>query len=194
MGVSSFARDYWYVVVGAHRAAACSPFAARCGPPAGRYPLGQARSCALPVIGKLVHEASLARITRSLSISLTAGMPMIQTLKIIAHAAGNEYMAERVSRLREAVERGEPVSRAAASVGMFSPLVLQMIAIGEETGDALRAARRSRRLLRARGRPRAEESERRDRADPDRRGRRHGLILALGVFLPLWEMISRVQV
>ena len=129
----------------------------------------------LPVIGKLVHEGSLARIARSLSISMTAGMPVIQTLKIIAHAAGNQYMAERVGRLREAVERGEPVSRAAASVGMFPPLVLQMLAVGEETGDMLGAARRSRGLLRARSRLRTEEPQRGHRAVPDHCRRRHRL-------------------
>src|SRR6185312_7487595 len=89
----------------------------------------------IPVIGKLAHEAILSRISRSLAISLNAGMPMLQTLFIIAKSAGNEYMAERVLRLRDAVERGEPLSRAATSVGMFPPLVLQMMAVGEETGE-----------------------------------------------------------
>ena len=121
MSVSSFAQHYWYVVIGAIM---LSVFACRryVQTEHGRYRWDTVK-LRIPVLGKLVHEGSLARIARSLSISMTAGMPVIQTLKIIAQAAGNQYMAERVTRLREAVERGDPVSRAAASVGMFPPLV-----------------------------------------------------------------------
>ena len=90
---------------------------------------------ALPVVGPLAHQAILARLSRTLSIAITAGMPMLQTLAIIARVCGNDFMAQRMLRLRDRVERGEPLSRAAAGVGMFPPLVLQMIAVGEETGE-----------------------------------------------------------
>ncbi len=59
------------------------------------------------VLGDLIHEAILARITRSLAISLNAGLPLIQTLAVIARSAGNEYMAETVLAVRDAVERGD---------------------------------------------------------------------------------------
>ena len=192
MNVSSFVQEYWYVVVGA---AALAAFSVR------RYVRtenGRLRwdtlKLRLPIIGKLVHEGSLARIARSLSISMTAGMPVIQTLKIIGHAAGNQRMAERVARLREAVERGEPVSRAAASVGMFPPLVLQMLAVGEETGDVSalldevagfyeREVDYSLKNLSAAIEPLLIIAV-------------GGIVcvLALGVMLPMWEMIARVQV
>ena len=128
------------------------------------------------------------------AVVMTAGMPVIQTLKIIAQAAGNQFMAERVNRLREAVERGDPVSRAAASVGMFPPLVLQMLAVGEETGDisALldevagfyeREVDYALKTLSA-------------AIEPFLIIAVGGIvcILALGVMLPMWEMISRVQI
>jgi MSHA biogenesis protein MshG len=60
---------------------------------------------------------------------------MLETLAIIARVCGNDFMGQRMLRLRDRVERGEPLSRAAAGVGMFPPLVLQMIAVGEETGE-----------------------------------------------------------
>jgi MSHA biogenesis protein MshG len=148
---------------------------------------------ALPVVGKLAHEAILARISRSLSIALTAGMPMIQTLNIIAKSAGNDFMAERVVRLRDAIERGEPLSRAAASVGMFPPLVLQMMSVGEETGDL------SELLDEVAGFYEREV----DYALKNLSAAIEPLlvifvgglvlILALGVFLPMWEMISKAS-
>ncbi len=192
MSVSSFAQNYWYVVVGA---VALGVFAARryVQTEAGRFRWDSLK-LRLPIVGKLAHEGSLARIARSLSISMTAGMPVIQTLRIIAQAAGNEYMAERVGRLREAVERGDPISRAAASVGMFPPLVLQMLAVGEETGDI------SELLDEVAGFYEREV----DYALKNLSAAIEPLliivvggivcILALGVMLPMWEMISRVQV
>lgn len=190
MGVSSFTQQYWYVVIGG--IAAISVFIRQyINTEKGRYKWDKYR-LRLPAVGKLAHEAILSRITRSLSISLTAGMPMIQTLNVIAKSAGNEYMAERVIRLRDAVERGDPLSRAAATVGMFPPLVLQMMAVGEETGELselldevagfyerevdyalknLSAAIEPIMIVMVGGMV---------------------LVLALGVFLPMWEMISKV--
>jgi len=190
MGVSTFTQHYWWLVAGAF-AAAFVWAKQYTSTEQGRYKWHRLK-LRIPVVGKLTHEAILARISRSLSISLAAGMPMIQTLNVIARSAGNDYMAERVNRLRDAVERGDPLSRAAATVGMFPPLVLQMMAVGEETGDL---------------------SELLDEvADFYEREVDYTLknlsamiepimviavgvavlILALGVFLPMWNMIAKV--
>jgi MSHA biogenesis protein MshG len=190
MGVSSFTQNYWYVVVGG--IAAVSVFIRQyINTETGRYKWDKFR-LRLPAVGKLAHEAILSRITRSLSISLTAGMPMIQTLNVIAKSAGNEYMAERVIRLRDAVERGDPLSRAAATVGMFPPLVLQMMAVGEETGELSElldevAAFYEREVDYALKNLSAA-------IEPIMIVMVGGmvLVLALGVFLPMWEMISKV--
>ena len=133
IGFSNFVQHQWYVVLGT--LAALSTITRRYVRTAvGRYQWHRLK-LRLPALGRLAHEAILARISRSLSISLTAGMPMIQTLNLIAQSSGNEYMSERVLRLLTAVERGESLSRAAATVGMFPPLVLQMMEVGEETGE-----------------------------------------------------------
>ena len=192
MSVSKFAQNYWYVVIAALVLAVVA-FRRYVRTDAGRFRWDSFK-LRIPVIGKLVHEGSLARIARSLSISMTAGMPVIQTLKIIAQAAGNQYMAQRVTRLREAVERGDPVSRAAASVGMFPPLVLQMLAVGEETGDL------SALLDEVAGFYEREVDyalkNLSSAIEPFLIIAVGGIvcILALGVMLPMWEMISRVQV
>jgi len=147
---------------------------------------------AVPVIGPLARQATLSRLSRTLSIALTAGMPMLETLAIIARVCGNDYLARRMLRLRDRVERGEPLSRAAAGVRMFPPLVLQMLAVGEETGElpqlldevagfyerevefslsTLSAAIEPILIVLIGGMV---------------------LILALGVFLPMWNLIAKV--
>lgn len=191
MGVSSFAQSYWHLVLGLLFlcVVAVRQYVAS-GP--GRFQWDRLK-LKLPALGTLAHEGILARVTRSLAISLGAGMPVIQTLKVIAQSAGNEFMAQRVDRMREAVERGDPVSRAAASVHMFPPLVLQMMAVGEETGD-----------LPALLDEVADFYER--EVDYKLKGLSAAVepilvvavggivcVLALGVMLPMWEMISKVS-
>ena len=104
---------------------------------AGRYGWDRFK-LKVPVLGELLHLSVLSRVTRSLAISLEAGLPMIQALTLLSRSAGNEYLAEQLLRLRDAVERGEPLSHAAAGAGIFPPLVLQMVLVGEETGELTR--------------------------------------------------------
>ena len=158
---------------------------------AGRYAWDRMK-LRVPVLGDLLNQAVLSRVMRSLAISLDAGLPMIQALTLLARSAGNEYLGERLLRLRDAVERGDSLSRAAGAVGIFPPLVLQMIAVGEETGELTD-------LL--------EEVSGFYQREVDYRLRNLTaliepvlivgvgamvLILALGVFLPMWNMIGKV--
>lgn len=133
MGISEFARKDWYWVI-AVAAAIYGTARAYVRTPDGRL-RWHAFLLRVPVVGPLAHQAILARLSRTLSIAITAGMPMLETLAIIARVCGNDFMGQRMLRLRDRVERGEPLSRAASGVGMFPPLVLQMIAVGEETGE-----------------------------------------------------------
>ena len=190
MGFSEFVQNYWYLVL-LGMAATAYGIRRFLQTTAGRFQWDQWK-LRLPVLGNLTHEAILARVSRSLAISLAAGMPMIQTLNIIAKSAGNEYMAERINRLRIAVERGEPLSRAAASVDMFPPLVLQMMTVGEETGEIAELLDEV-----------ADFYEREvDYALKNLAAAIEPilivcvggmvLILALGIFLPMWNMIAQV--
>jgi MSHA biogenesis protein MshG len=191
IGTSTFAQNYWGIVLGGLVALiiAAKQYV---GTPTGRLAWDRAR-LKIPVIGNVVHEGILARVTRSLAISLGAGMPVIQTLKVIALSAGNVFMSERIVRIREAVERGEPLSRAAQSVGLFPPLVIQMLSIGEETGalpDLLDEI--------------ADFYER--EVDYKLKNLSSAIepilviavggivcVLALGIMLPMWEMISKAS-
>jgi MSHA biogenesis protein MshG len=88
----------------------------------------------LPVVGKILYQALLGRFARSLATTMRAGVPLVQGLRSVAEAADNAYLARHVTTMREGVERGETVMRTAAATGLFTPLVLQMLSVGEETG------------------------------------------------------------
>lgn len=89
----------------------------------------------IPVAGPIIFKATLARFARGFSISVDAGMPIVQTLTVVAAVADNAHLARRIEGMREGVERGESVLRTASAAGIFTPVVLQMIAVGEETGE-----------------------------------------------------------
>lgn len=88
----------------------------------------------LPLAGKIVRKAMLARMARSLSLSLKSGVPVEQALSVVAQTVENSFMSRKVEQMRSSVERGESILRAAVGSGVFTPVVLQMIAVGEETG------------------------------------------------------------
>ena len=88
----------------------------------------------LPVAGKIVRKATLARFARSFALALRSGVPVIQGLTTVAMTVDNDWIAEKVERMRDGVERGESILRAAIATGAFTPVVLQMIAVGEESG------------------------------------------------------------
>jgi MSHA biogenesis protein MshG len=132
IGTSSFVSSYWYVVA-ALLVAAVTGFKLYLRDPAGRYRWDKFK-VAVPIVGGITRRAALAQICRSFALTLEAGLPIIQALGTIARATGNEFLAERVLALRDGVERGEGLYRTSQTAGLFTPLALQMIAIGEETG------------------------------------------------------------
>ena len=88
----------------------------------------------LPLAGKIIRKGMLARFARSFALSLKSGVPVEQALSVVAQTVENAYIAQKVEGMRESVEHGESILRAAAAAGVFTPIVLQMIAVGEETG------------------------------------------------------------
>ncbi len=142
----------------------------------------------LPLVGDIIKRAILGRFARAFSMALKSGVPLVQALTVVARSVDNEYIAEDILGMRNGIERGESMTRTAAMTGQFTPLVLQMMAVGEETGEVDR-------LL-------AEVADYYEReVDYDIRNLSSTiepvmiiaigvmvLILALGVFLPMWDM------
>ena len=88
----------------------------------------------VPVAGKIILKATLARFARSFALSLKSGVPVEQALTVVAQTVDNAHMAAKVDGMRTSVERGETILRSATASNVFTPIVLQMIAVGEETG------------------------------------------------------------
>jgi len=89
----------------------------------------------IPIAGPIILKATLARFARAFALASRAGVPIVQAMTVVAAVVDNSFLSLRVEQMREGVERGESVLRTAVSAGVFTPVVLQMIAVGEETGE-----------------------------------------------------------
>jgi MSHA biogenesis protein MshG len=89
----------------------------------------------IPIAGKIILKSTLARFARSFALSMKSGIPIVQGLNAVALVVDNDFMRAKVEQMRDGVERGESILRTAIGTGVFNPVVLQMIAVGEETGD-----------------------------------------------------------
>lgn len=132
LGFSAFMVNWWHLILALMVGAALA-FQAWSRSLAGRYQWDRIK-LRLPIAGKILKKATLARFARSYALASKSGVPIIQTLTTVAQTVGNDYIARKVDSMREGVERGESVLRVAAHSGIFPPVVLQMIAVGEESG------------------------------------------------------------
>jgi MSHA biogenesis protein MshG len=89
----------------------------------------------IPISGKIVLKATLARFARGFAMSIKSGVPIVQGMSTVANVVDNDYIGQRIEQMRDGVERGESVLRTAVTAGVFTPVVLQMIAVGDETGS-----------------------------------------------------------
>lgn len=88
-----------------------------------------------PIAGKIIHKGTMARFARSFALASKSGVPITNGLKLVAQTTDNHYVALKIDQMREGVERGESILRTAHNSGVFNPVVLQMIAVGEESGS-----------------------------------------------------------
>jgi len=89
----------------------------------------------IPIAGKIIHKGTMARFARSFALSIRSGVPIVQALTVVAQTSDNAYLASRIEGMRDGVERGESILRTATNAQVFTPIVLQMIAVGEESGS-----------------------------------------------------------
>jgi MSHA biogenesis protein MshG len=88
----------------------------------------------IPIAGPIILKATLARFARSFALAIRSGVPAVQALTIVANTVDNTHVARKIEMMREGVERGESVLKTALATGIFTSIVLQMVAVGEETG------------------------------------------------------------
>lgn len=132
MAVSNFMVDYWYLVLGI-AGLSIFGFMHYINTDKGRLWWDE-RKVKFWIFGDIVLRGTLGRFARTLAMALKAGVPVLQSVTVTARAVGNEYLSTKIIGMRESLERGESVLRAASRQQVFTSLVLQMIAVGEESG------------------------------------------------------------
>ncbi len=133
IGFSGFMVNYWLLML-VMLAGAVLGFRFYISTPDGRYNWDRYKF-KLPIAGEIIFKATLARFARSMALSFKSGMPILQGLNVVGMVVDNEFMRSRIEQMRDGVERGESILRTATATGVFNPVVLQMIAVGEESGD-----------------------------------------------------------
>lgn len=88
-----------------------------------------------PIAGKIIQKGTMARFARSYALAGKSGVPITQTLKLVSQTVDNTFIALKVNAMREGVERGESILKTATNAGVFNSIVLQMISVGEESGS-----------------------------------------------------------
>ena len=88
----------------------------------------------MPVIGAILEKAAIARFARTLSITFAAGLPLVDALKSVSGATGNILYAKATNKIRDEVSIGLQMHTAMENTKMFPTMVIQMVAIGEESG------------------------------------------------------------
>ncbi|WP_338362649.1 type II secretion system F family protein [uncultured Pseudoalteromonas sp.] len=147
----------------------------------------------IPFVGDILKRTLLGRYSQSLAMVLRSGVPMTTGLSLTAHAVDNSYMEKAIITMRQDIEKGDSLLRASRSSELFSQLVLQMVAVGEETGRVDELLQEA-----------ADFYER--EVDYDLRSLTAKiepiltvfvaimvLILALGIFMPMWNMMSAIK-
>ncbi|RZI43050.1 type II secretion system F family protein [Herbaspirillum sp. HC18] len=132
INTSNFTVQYWPIFLFGIAAAGLA-FRAYIGTPHGRHQWDKLK-LRIPIVGKIILKGTLARFARSFALSSKSGVPIVQALSVVAQTVDNAYIASRVEQMRDGVERGESILRTAVTTGVFTPVVLQMVAVGEESG------------------------------------------------------------
>jgi MSHA biogenesis protein MshG len=132
IGISDFFVNYWYAIFGLLLLAVMG-FNVFIATPHGRFAWDRFK-LQVPIVGRIVLKATLARFARSFALSSKSGVPIVQALNVVAQTVDNAYIASRIEYMRDGVERGESIYRCAVAAQVFTPVVLQMVAVGEESG------------------------------------------------------------
>jgi len=186
LATSNFTIEYWWIILIAVVMAVIgvrSYLATKAGRLAwDRYKLS------VPIMGPIFRKVAMTRFANIFSMLLRSGVPMLQSLNVVSGIVGNEYISHQLRSMGSQIERGETLTVAANTTRMFTPIVMQMLSVGEEAGAIEEMLEEVASLYR-------EEVE----FDLGRLSESIEpillvfmgvmvMVLALGVFLPMWNM------
>ena len=132
INLSEFVQMYWlYILVGCAAVWVIKKVIGKT--PAGAY-FYDSVSLNMPVTGTLVRRTAVARVSRTLGTLLASGVPILQSLVIVRDTTGNRVVSKALQNVHDAVKEGESMSEPLAQSGVFPPMVVSMVEVGEETG------------------------------------------------------------
>lgn len=133
LGMSTLFVEHWLVMV-VVAVTAMLAFRSYGRTEAGQYSVDQLK-LRLPGVGSILKLALLARFARTLSMGIRSGLPILQSLNLVAEATDNRFISNGILSLRGGIERGDSLYAVCRRSGLFTPMVLQMMSVGEETGE-----------------------------------------------------------
>ncbi len=134
VGMSRFMQDYWYLVLGGVGGIVYGIIQAKKRSRKFNESLDRL-ALKMPVMGNIVTKAAIARYSRTLATMFAAGVPLVEALDSVSGATGNIVYANAVLRMRDQVATGQQLQLTMAQAGLFPNMVVQMVAIGEESGS-----------------------------------------------------------
>ena len=133
ISISTFAAKNWMLILTAMSVAVLG-VRYYLSTPEGRYKWDKYK-LRIPVIGVILTKATTARFCRSFETAMKSGVPIVTAFTLVSRVVDNAFYQERVLLMREGVSHGDSLLRSFLSAGIFTPMELQMISVGEETGD-----------------------------------------------------------
>jgi len=133
IATSNFTLNYWYVIVAFVIAL---PFVMRyyLSRASGRLRWDRIK-LKLPIIGSILYRATMGRFSLAMAICMKSGVPWGQSMAVVSNAVDNTYVSQHVLSMRDDVEKGSTITQAATATHLFPTIVLQMINVGEQTGS-----------------------------------------------------------
>lgn len=133
IAVSDFARDYWYIVLGTPVLIGLLVVAGVRYSPNFAFAIDR-HKLAIPYIGPILHKIILTRFTNTFAMMYAAGITVLDAIRVSEEVAGNLAVADALSRAHGLISEGQNITAAFQAVGLFPPLVLRMLRVGESTG------------------------------------------------------------
>ncbi|MFC3907560.1 type II secretion system F family protein [Legionella dresdenensis] len=131
--LSEIFQSWWYIIFGTLGAAIYAFIYAKSHSPEFAQNIDRLL-LKFPIVGSILEKAAIARFSRTLSITFAAGMPLVEALKSVSGATGNILYAKATNKIREEVSTGQQMQVAMENTHLFPNMVVQMVAIGEESG------------------------------------------------------------